>query len=136
MFSSVTKRFFSAQPSLITITDNAWNKLASISEKIAPPQRFLFSAEGGGCNGCNYRLKPMSDQQSSTFTKSRIPPTTFTKNHISVVIDPLSEMYLLGTTIDYQMEDINKDIYESKFRFKPDSEIATSCGCGVSFSPR
>ena len=48
----------------------------------------------------------------------------------------MSEMLLLGTTIDYIKEDYNNQIYESKFIFTPRKELATSCGCGVSFSPR
>ena len=55
-------------------------------------------------------------------------------NH--VFVDPMSEMLLLGTTIDYIKEDYNNQIYESKFIFTPRKELATSCGCGVSFSPR
>ena len=33
-------------------------------------------------------------------------------------------------------EDYAKDIFESKFIFSPDKELASSCGCGVSFSPK
>ena len=51
-------------------------------------------------------------------------------------IDPMSEMFLLGTTIDYIEEDYQKGIYESKFVYKADKDIATNCGCGVSFSPK
>ena len=48
----------------------------------------------------------------------------------------MCEIYLIGTTIDYQFEDVKKGIYDSKFIFTPDKKIATSCGCGVSFSPK
>jgi Fe-S cluster assembly iron-binding protein IscA len=57
------------------------------------------------------------------------------KDHV-LFVDPLSEMLLLGTTIDYVQEDYNQQIYESKFVFTPQKDLATSCGCGVSFSPR
>ena len=53
-----------------------------------------------------------------------------------IIIDPLSEMLLLGTNIDYVSEDYDKNIFESKFIFTPYKKLATSCGCGVSFSPR
>ena len=36
---------------------------------------------------------------------------------ITVYIDPLSELHLLGTTIDYINQDYIKNIFESKFIF-------------------
>ena len=45
-------------------------------------------------------------------------------------------MYLLGTTIDYISEDYSKGQYESKFVFNVDKKFASSCGCGISFSPK
>ena len=53
-----------------------------------------------------------------------------------VYIDPISEMYLHGTTIDYMKEDYSKKIYENKFIYEVDKDLMTSCGCGVSFSPK
>ena len=53
-----------------------------------------------------------------------------------VYIDPVSEMYLLGTTIDYMKEDYSKKIYENKFIYEVDKNLMTSCGCGISFSPK
>ena len=40
-------------------------------------------------------------------------------NHDStkLYIDPISEMYLIGTTIDYIHEDYKNKIFESKFQF-------------------
>ena len=48
----------------------------------------------------------------------------------------MSEMYLIGTTIDYVKEDYNKGIFENKFIYNIDKKLASSCGCGVSFMPR
>ena len=45
-------------------------------------------------------------------------------------------MYLIGTTIDYINEDFSKGVFENKFVYKIDRELASSCGCGVSFMPR
>ena len=117
----------------IHITKNAWNKLNTIQNN--KYNQFLFSAKGGGCNGFSYNLKKITSEDIQEFNIRRFPPTTITHNHLSVVIDPQTEIYLLGTTIDYIEENMEKDIYESKFIFTPDKNIATSCGCGVSFSP-
>ena len=55
---------------------------------------------------------------------------------VKLYIDPMSEMFLLGTTIDYITEDYSKGQFESKFLFKVDPKMASSCGCGISFSPK
>ena len=36
----------------------------------------------------------------------------------------------------YENEDYQRGIYESKFIFDINKEIMTSCGCGISFSPK
>ena len=62
--------------------------------------------------------------------------TIMEKDGTKLIIEPLSEMILLGTTIDYIKEDFSKNIFESKFIYKPDKDFATTCGCGVSFNPK
>ena len=49
MFRTISK--LNTTP-IINITENAWNKLKSIQSN----SYFMFYAEGGGCNGFNYRL--------------------------------------------------------------------------------
>ena len=41
---------------IISITDNAWNKMKNISQT-QNIKCFLFLAESGGCNGFNYKLE-------------------------------------------------------------------------------
>lgn len=130
MFRTISK--LNTAP-IIHITENAWNKLKSIQQN----SYFMFYAEGGGCNGFNYRLSLIKNSHGEKLLKKKLPPSIIRKNNeTTVVIDPLSEMYLIGTTIDYQFENMEKGIYDSKFIFTPDKNLATSCGCGVSFSPR
>ena len=40
----------------------------------------------------------------------------------------------MGTTIDFITEDYSKNIFENKFTFTPQKNLATSCGCGISFA--
>ena len=125
-FSSIKNRL------PITITDNGWHKIIDIINK-SNGHSMLFSAKGGGCNGFNYNLE-LIDKNSSPHNID-----TFTKvnyGEFKVFIEPLSEMYLIGTTIDYQKEDFNKNIYESKFLFLRDKNSVSTCGCGVSFLPK
>jgi len=54
----------------------------------------------------------------------------------TVYVDPTSEMFLLGTTIDYIKEDYSKGQFENKFIFEVDKELLSTCGCGTSFTPK
>ena len=58
------------------------------------------------------------------------------RKEMTFTIDPVSEDLLVGTTIDFQEEDYERGIFSSKFTFTPDKDLASACGCGVSFSRR
>jgi len=117
--------------SIVTITNSALSKMKKIS-KITNNYAFLFSANSGGCNGFNYNIETIDKIGFDSLVK----PSVIEKEDIKLAIEPLSEMLLIGTTIDYIKEDYNKNIYESKFVFIPDKNLATTCGCGVSFTPK
>jgi len=124
----------------IKITNEAWQKILQILRKTNNPYGLLYSAKTGGCNGFSFELLPMTKDIHKQITNTKF--TTILTNDGSfgspsgnVYIDPLSEMYLLGTTIDYVKEDFSKKIYESKFIYEADKNIMTKCGCGTSFSP-
>ena len=115
----------------VTVTRNAWKKMSSILQNVNNKSGFLFSAKSGGCNGFNFDLSPLDDRNIF-----KINPTVISNDDIKLYIDPISEMYLIGTEIDYIKEDYSKQIFESKFTFTPEKDIASTCGCGVSFSPK
>jgi len=115
----------------IIVTRNAWNKMRNILSKTKNQEGFLFSAKGGGCNGFNFDLSLFNDKNMFD-----VEPEILRDNEVKLYVDPISEMYLLGTTIDYISEDYSKGQYESKFVFNVDKKFASSCGCGVSFSPK
>lgn len=115
------------------ITTNAWDKMTHIlskSDKFA----FVFFATGGGCNGFNYKLESIDEKKFNRLTSENPVIVTNSKTH--VVIEPMSEMLLLGTTIDFIEEDYSKNIFESRFIFIPEKDLTTSCGCGISFTPK
>ena len=132
------KRAFSTiiKPSII-VTNKAWNKIEEINK--IKKGAFLFSATSGGCNGFNYKLNVLNREEYKKFLtidSYKIKPTIIIKNGNKIVVDPKSEMLLLGTTIDYIKEDYSKGEFENKFIFIPDETLASSCGCGISFTPR
>ena len=145
-FSTIPKR----KP--ITITDNAWKQMNNIKIQ-TECHGFWFFADSGGCNGFNYELQPISKKdfddliKSNSNIKSRYKTTivenkvnisskTYSNNIIKCIIDPASEYLLLGTTIDFIEKDYWKGILNDKFTFTPDNNFASSCGCGISFSPK
>ena len=121
----------------LTITNNAWDKMNYIVNK-EKGKSFLFSASSGGCNGFNYNLTLLhqKEYQKIIDDAGRIPPILMNQGEVNLIVDPVSDMLLLGTKVDYVHEDLSNGIFESKFTFTPDKEKATSCGCGISFSLR
>tara|TARA_B100001029_G_C14736213_1_gene273012 strand:- start:63 stop:437 length:375 start_codon:yes stop_codon:yes gene_type:complete len=119
--------------SIINITNNAWTKMSLICKK-SKNNNFLFSVTSGGCNGFNFNFNLLKEEDYYNIIKKK--SSVISNNKINVYIEPISEMYLIGTTIDYIEEDISNGVFESKFVYKIDRTIASSCGCGVSFMPK
>lgn len=118
----------------IYVTQKAWNKMEQIIQVSNNSIGFLFQATSGGCNGFNFKLDILDRK---TFNKMK-KPMILQNNSLGVklYIDPTSEMFLLGTKIDHVSENYLNGQYESKFIFQVDPKMASSCGCGISFSPK
>ena len=130
---STTKKF------PIVVTNNAWDKMSEIIYKKNGFRRyygFLFSVTSGGCNGFNYDFNVIEENKYNELINNKKIPTIIEKNNIKIFIDPVAEMYLFGTTIDHISEDYKKGLFENKFVFLPDKNLASSCGCGISFTPK
>ena len=119
----------------IQVTKNAWKKMANILTTSNHNYGFIYSASSGGCNGFNFNLNLFQEEDFIKIKNQRFI-TQLSNGDTKLYIDPLSEMYLFGTTIDYISEDYKKGIFESKFVFQVDPNQMTSCGCGISFSPK
>ena len=115
---------------IIQITSEAWIQISTILTK-TQSSAFLFGARGGGCNGFNYDFQIISEEEYHKWINNKIKPRIIENKSSLVIIDPMSELLLMGTTIDYV-----SNLYENKFTFTPDKNLASSCGCGVSFSPK
>ena len=120
----------------IQVTNSAWEKIDYILEK-RDNHLFYFTASSGGCNGFNYDLNLITLGDYLDMTE-RLQTFTLLENEnkSKIYVEPVAEMLLFGTTIDYVKEDWNKGIFENKFIFIPDKNLVTSCGCGVSFTPK
>ena len=120
--------------SIINITKQAFTKMNNIMQKSNNRSGFIFGVTSGGCNGFNFDLRLIQEKELIDIQK--LKPSIVTDGDVNVYIEPLSEIHLFGTTIDYSEEDYSKGIFESKFEYKIDKKLASSCGCGVSFMPR
>tara|TARA_Y100000389_G_scaffold172975_1_gene181830 strand:+ start:823 stop:1212 length:390 start_codon:yes stop_codon:yes gene_type:complete len=115
----------------IKITKPAWNKIMNVLNQTKKPAFFL-SLTGGGCNGYSYDFKIIEKNKFDSFiNEPKIKSTIIENNGHKVLVDPVSEFLLIGTTIDFE-----ETMYESKFKFIKNKDIAHSCGCGSSFSHR
>ena len=118
----------------IHVTKNAWKKMSKIINVSRNNYGFIYSASSGGCNGFNFELNLLQKNMYGEIIKKKFY-TVLDNGPTKLYIDPVSEMYLLGTTIDYIQEDYGKGIFESKFKFEINKEKMSSCGCGISFTP-
>jgi iron-sulfur cluster assembly protein len=119
---------------IITVTKNAFQKMNSIMQKSYNKNGFLFGIDSGGCNGFNFNLQLINDIELNKIMKQK--PNIIQNENVKLYVEPMSELYLVGTEIDYLKEDYSKGIFESKFVYNVDKNMASTCGCGISFTPR
>jgi iron-sulfur cluster assembly protein len=100
----------------ITISEAAAKKIKSV---VATPEGVLrISLKSGGCAGMSYEMD-VKDAPSGD-------GSVIEAHGARVEIDPMVEMFLFGTEIDYQ-----ETLLESGFVFKNPNAVA-ACGCGTS----
>ena len=106
---------------MITITDNAYNKIHDLMIEDGAPNLVLrIFVQGGGCAGYQYGFT-FDDQINDDDMQ-------FTKNDTTVVMDMISSQYLAGAELDYKEEKFN-----SQFVVRNPNAV-TTCGCGSSFT--
>jgi iron-sulfur cluster insertion protein len=105
-------------PVLVEPSAIAQLEVLSVSENTRP--RLRIAIEGGGCSGFLYRFD-FDEESGEDDLSARF-------GDVEVVIDPLSALYLQGSTLSY-VEDFGGG------RLVMRNPIATStCGCGSSFA--
>ena len=56
---------------IITVTKNAFQKMSRIMEKSNNKNGFLFGINSGGCNGFNFNLQLMKDEELDKIVKQK-----------------------------------------------------------------
>jgi iron-sulfur cluster insertion protein len=98
----------------VTLTDNAKNYLKNVSQG-----RYVsLGVKGGGCSGFQY-VWDFSDNWPDVKWSEPIEDV--------LVLDPLAEVYVLGSVIDYVTE------LGGSFLAVKNPTSTSSCGCGESF---
>jgi len=98
----------------VTLTENAKNYLKNVSQG-----RYVsLGVKGGGCSGFQY-VWDFSDNWPDVKWSEPIEDV--------LVLDPLAEVYVLGSVIDYVTE------LGGSFLAVKNPTSTSSCGCGESF---
>ncbi len=110
-----------APSSPITLTERAAEKVKEIraEENIEDSYALRLKVMGGGCSGFQYDL--YFDQVTET-------DMTFESHGLTLVVDQMSLMYLVGTEVDYV-----EGLQGAGFKFN-NPNVKSTCGCGSSFS--
>lgn len=109
------------EPVIISLTDNAANKVKMlIDEEGTPDMKLRVFVTGGGCSGFQYGF---------SFESSVSDEDTVVQNKgATLLVDPLSYQYLVGAKVDYV-----ENLEGARFVVK-NPMASTTCGCGSSFS--
>ena len=108
---------------MIKVSSSAQEKVSQLmrEEGFNPTQDFVrVGVKSGGCSGLSYDLS----FDNSKSDQDRL----FEDNHVKILVDKKSLLYLLGTTLEY-----SGGLNGKGFIFNnPNAE--RTCGCGESFS--
>jgi len=91
-----------------------------VLEEMNPDLKFRVYIIGGGCSGFQYGFAFEEDSEDGDMT--------IESEGVTVMIDPMSYPYLMGSTIDYL-----EDLQGSRFVVS-NPNAKTTCGCGSSFT--
>lgn len=103
----------------ITLTTAAARRIHAIQER-NQAAGVSIALKKGGCAGMEYVFAPLPAIPEGVHTVSQ--------NGANLIIDPLAEMFLFGTEIDY-----TEGLLESGFVFR-NPNVTSACGCGASVS--
>ncbi len=105
----------------MTFSDAAANKVKRlIEEENNPNLKLRIYVSGGGCSGFQYGF--------SFDEKVMEGDITIENGDVSLVIDPMSYQYLMGSEVDY-----TEGLEGAQFVVR-NPNATTTCGCGSSFS--
>ncbi|WP_395476766.1 iron-sulfur cluster assembly accessory protein [Rickettsia endosymbiont of Pantilius tunicatus] len=107
----------------ITITDRAFERVSELIELEKNKDLVLrVSVDSGGCSGLMYNYELVS---KDTIEKDDY---VFTKYNATVIIDPISQKFMLDCTLDF-IEELGSSYFNVS-----NPQAKAKCGCGNSFA--
>ncbi|MCG6872823.1 MAG: iron-sulfur cluster insertion protein ErpA [Gammaproteobacteria bacterium] len=107
----------------LQVTERAAERVRQlITEGETPSASLRVYITGGGCSGFQYGFK-LDDQDAIQDDDLSVEV-----EDITVVVDPMSFQYLMGSEIDFL-----DDLQGARFIIR-NPNASTTCGCGSSFS--
>tara|TARA_B100000900_G_scaffold375471_1_gene357503 strand:+ start:857 stop:1186 length:330 start_codon:yes stop_codon:yes gene_type:complete len=104
---------------IITLSDKAATRIKEVLSKDKGSLGVRIGVKSGGCAGMEYVME---------YAKEKKPEDELIEDKgVKVFVDPGAVMYLLGTEMDFKVEE-----FSSTFVFKNPNETER-CGCGESF---
>jgi len=105
---------------LISVTDQAAAKLASLLQEKGKPDGALRLKVVGGCSGLQYVM----DLVDGPNERDILVPT----QNVHLVVDPKSALFVSGSVLDY-----SDDLQKGGFKVTNPNAVA-HCSCGESFA--
>ena len=105
---------------VIKLSDKAADRIKEILSENKDSLGVRIGVKSGGCAGMSYIMEYAKTQQPND--------ELIEDKGVKVFIDPSAIMYLLGTEMDYKVEE-----FSSSFVFNNPNETER-CGCGESFA--
>ena len=104
----------------VTITERAARRIGEILGQEPAGTMLRVSVEGGGCSGFQYKFDTERERTEDDIV--------IEKSGATVLIDPVSLNYMVGSEIDFV-----DDLIGSSFKVN-NPKATASCGCGTSFA--
>lgn len=106
---------------VVNVTNSAANYLINTCKRAGKPG-IKLQVKGGGCAGFSYEYTLLDSKEENNDEVIPLDEKYY------FVVDSLSVMYVIGTTLDYV-----EQIGQSSLVLKNPNEVS-SCGCGKSFA--
>src|SRR5438874_7088414 len=104
----------------VTVTERAARRIGEILGQEPAGTMLRVSVEGGGCSGFQYKFDTERERTEDDIV--------IEKSGATVLIDPVSLNYMVGSEIDFV-----DDLIGSSFKVR-NPKATASCGCGTSFA--
>lgn len=107
----------------VQVTQAALDQIKNLITRKGDDSSFLrIGVKGGGCSGLEYLFKLDNNPRENDFV--------YTKDNITIRLDPKSATYLNGSTLEF-----TGNLLGGGFAFN-NPNASRSCGCGTSFTPK